>query len=288
MAAAVLFGTTGTVRQLLVPDAPGPGVAAMRLLVGAAGLVAFVIWRGDVSRLRELWRRPAIWFMGAAVAGYQAFFFIGTARTGVAIAALLALGSAPFLAGLLGWALREGAPGWMWAASTTIAVVGLSLLVAGSLTTGDPVGMLSALAAGACYAVFTVVGVGVSREGYSGSAVLASSFAVGALLLIPAAVSSSWWLDPGGVVTVLWLGLGTTTLAYLLFGLGLRVLQPGHIATLTLLEPAVATLLGVLVLQEPLSAIGWIGCLLIVVALALLGTAENRRETSSAAQGATT
>jgi DME family drug/metabolite transporter len=277
MGAAVLFGTTGTSRELLAPDAPGPGVAAMRLLVGAAGLVAFVVWRGGGASLRALWRRPVIWLMGAAVAGYQAFFFVGTARTGVAVAALIALGSAPFLSGLLGWALREGAPGWTWAVSTAIAVVGLGLLVTGSLTTGDPLGMLAALAAGACYAVFTVVGVGLAREGYSGSAVLASSFAIGAVVLLPFVFASAWWLAPGGVALTLWLGIVTTTVAYLLFGLGLKVLQPGHIATLTLLEPAVATILGVVVLAEPISATGWIGCLLVIGALALLGIAENRR-----------
>lgn len=277
MGAAVLFGTTGTARELLAPDAPGPGVAAMRLLVGAAGLVAFVAWRGDVASLRALWRRPLVWLMGAAVGGYQAFFFVGTARTGVAVAALIALGSAPFLAGLLGWALREGAPGWTWVASTAIAVAGLALLVAGSLSTGDPLGMLAALAAGGCYAVFTVVGVGLTREGYSGSAVLAASFALGAVVLLPFVLRSAWWLSPGGIGLVLWLGIVTTTVAYLLFGVGLTVLQPGHIATLTLLEPAVATVLGVLVLGESLGAAGWIGCLLVIGALALLGVVENRR-----------
>ena len=76
---------------------------------------------------------------------------------------------------------------------------------------------------------------------------------------------------------MLWLGLVATTVAYLLFGIGLRELQPGHIATLNLFEPAVATLLGVLVLGETLGAVGWIGCLLVLAALALLGIAENRR-----------
>ena len=89
---------------------------------------------------------------------------------------------------------------------------------------------------------------------------------------------STWWLAPGGIVVVLWLGIATTTVAYLLFGLGLRLLQPGHIATLTLLEPAIATILGVFVLGEPIAAMGWIGCLLVFGALALLGIAENRRD----------
>jgi drug/metabolite transporter, DME family len=121
------------------------------------------------------------------------------------------------------------------------------------------------------------VGVGLAREGYSGSAVLASSFTLGAVVLLPFVFMSFWWLTPGGIALTLWLGLITTTVAYLLFGVGLRHLQPGHIATLTLLEPAVATVLGVVVLAEPISAAGWIGCLLVIGALALLGVAENRR-----------
>jgi drug/metabolite transporter, DME family len=277
LGAAALFGTTGTVRALLAPDAPGAGVAAMRLLVGAAGLVGFVLWRRQGALLTALWRRPVVWAMAVAVAGYQALFFMGTARTGVAVGTLISLSIAPFLAGVLGWLLREGAPGWVWAVSTVIAVLGVGLLVSGSLSTGDPVGMLLAAGAGVCYAGYTVLGVRLARDGIPPSAVLAASFSIGAVLLLPAAVSSGWWLSADGLVVVLWLGLATTTGGYLLFGLGLRELQPGHIATLNLFEPAVATILGVLLLGESLGTAGWIGCLLVIGALALLGVAENRR-----------
>ncbi len=278
MGAAALFGTSATSQALLAPGAPGVSVAAMRLLVGSAGLVAFVLWRGHRSELAALWRRPLVWLMGLAVAGYQAFFFVGASRTGVAVGTLISLAIAPFLAGVLGWAMKEGAPGWIWVASTVIAITGVGLLMAGNLATGDPLGMLSAAAAGACYAVYTVLGVGLTRTGYRASAVLASSFAVGALVLLPAALTSTWWFSPSGVVEVLWLGIVTTTVAYLLFGIGLRELQPGHIATLNLFEPAVATVLSVLVLGETLGTMGWIGCLLVIGALALLGAAEGRND----------
>lgn len=267
-----------------MPDAPALSVAAMRLLVGAAGLLAFVAVR-DRRRpsarmgggVLVLWRRPVVWIMGAAVAGYQAFFFLGTSRTGVAVGTLISLAVAPFLAGLLGWALREGAPGWVWAVSTVIAIAGVALLMTGSIESGDGWGMIAASVAGSCYAVYTVIGVRLSRGvDADPSAVLAASFSVGALILLPAALTSGWWLSPAGVLEVLWLGLVATTLAYLLFGVGLRALQPGHIATLNLLEPAVATLLGVVVLGETLGVGGWVGCLLVVVALALLGIAETR------------
>lgn len=277
LVAATLFGTSATTLALLAPDAPGPSVAAMRLLVGAAGLLVFVLIRTGSSVLVRCWRRPVIWVMGAAVAGYQAFFFMGTARAGVAIGTLISLAAAPFLAGVLGWILREGAPGWAWVISTLIAVAGLSLLVSTNLDVDEPIGMLYSLGAGACYAIYTVIGVRLSREGLPPSAVLAASFSIGAVLLLPAAVTSSWWFSVSGVVAVLWLGLAATTLAYLLFGVGLRSLQPGHIATLNLFEPVVATVLGVVVLGEVLGMAGWMGTLLVLVALGFLGVADGRR-----------
>ena len=276
----MLFGTSGTSLQLIAPDAPTASVAALRLLVGSAGLVVVVCLREGGSALTRLWRMPLVWLMGLAVAGYQTLFFFGTSSAGVAVGTLISLGVAPFLAGIIGWRVREGAPGWLWAGSTVVAIAGLSLLMAGSVATGDPIGMLAAGGAGFCYAIYTVLGVRLSRAGHAPSAVLGASFSVGALLLAPAIVGTTWWLTPSGAAEVLWLGLVTTTAGYLLFGIGLRVLQPGHIATLTLLEPAVATVLGVLVLHEVVSLVGWIGCLLILGALALLGLGESRRRIS--------
>lgn len=283
--AAALFGTSATSLALLTPGAPGPSVAAMRLLVGAVGLVVVVLSRGGAADLTALWRRPAIWIMGAAVAGYQAFFFMGTARAGVAVGTLISLAAAPFLAGILGWVLREGAPGWTWVVSTVIAVVGLTLLVSTSLGVEEPIGMVYSLGAGVCYAIYTVVGVRLSREGRPPSAVLAASFSIGAVILLPAAVTSDWWFSAAGVVEVLWLGLATTTVAYLLFGVGLRTLQPGHIATLNLFEPVVATILGVVVLGEVLGMAGWVGTLLVLGALSLLGLSEGRRSRATGPSG---
>lgn len=274
--AAGLFGTSATTLALLAPSAPGPSVAAMRLLVGAAGLVLVVVARGGGRALVGMWRRPVVWLMGAAVAGYQALFFMGTIRAGVAVGTLISLAAAPFLAGVLGWILREGPPGWTWVVSTLIAVAGLVLLVSSNLGVEEPIGMLLALGAGACYAVYTVIGVRLAREGAAPSVVLAGSFSIGAVLLLPAAVTSTWWWSWSGVAAVLWLGLGATTVAYLLFGVGLRSLQPGHIATLNLFEPVVATLLGVFILGEQLGVAGWLGTVLVLVALGLLGFAGSR------------
>lgn len=283
LASATLFGTSGTAVALVDVDTSGPALAASRLIVGAAGLLVLVgVQRAGRAQLRALWRQPVVWAMGLAVAGYQAMFFIGVSRVGVAVGTLVSLALAPFLAGVLGWILREGAPGLVWAISTAFAVVGVALLTGGDGADRDPVGVAAAVGAGAFYAIYTVLGVRLARRGTSATAVLAASFTIAAAVSIPGFVAAGlWWWNPQGVALILWLGLAATTLAYVLFGVGLTRLQPGHIATLNLAEPVVATLLGVVVLGEVLGAVGWAGCALVVAALGMLGVFGARQPDST-------
>ena len=274
--ASALFGTSGTSKALLVPDAWPPSVAAVRLLFGAAGLVAFVLWQGHRQELLAIWRMPMAWGMGLAVAAYQGLFFVALSRTGIAIGTLVSLASAPLIAGLLGWLMREGAPGWTWLVSTVIAIVGLGLLTAGGSAHADALGVLAALGAGAAYSTYTVLGAKLARAGWRPSVVMAGPFTIGALALSPFLLAAGWLLRPSGIVLAVWVGLIATSLAYLLFSVALPVLQPGHIATLTLIEPVVATALGVVVMGESIALLGWVGCLLILIALLILGLREGR------------
>lgn len=284
LGSAALFGTSGTARALLNPGAPAPGAAAARLIVGSIGLVAVAARRpeGRMALLR-LWRNPIIWMMGLTVAAYQVFFFLAMSRTGVAIGTLASLALTPFMAGLLGWALREGAPGMVWLFSTVMAITGVALLTVGAGDSRDLLGILFGLMAGASYAFYTVFGVRFARRGEQPTHVLAASFAVSGLLLIPVFVTSgTWWMSWSSLALILWLGLATTTLAYILFGRGLGALQPGHIATLNLAEPVIATLLGVFILSEPMGALGAVGCVLVIVGLGALGLSEGRARESVA------
>ncbi|MGI9197020.1 MAG: DMT family transporter [Candidatus Nanopelagicales bacterium] len=278
LGAAALFGTSGTARALLLPTSPAPGVAAARLFVGGLGFVAYAGRNAEGRQaLSRLWRRPVIWAMGLTVAAYQVFFFLSMARTGVAVGTLASLSFTPFMAGLLGWALKEGAPGWIWAISTALAVIGVGLLTVGAGDQRDLLGILFGVCAGASYGFYTVFGVRLAHEGEHPTNILAASFSVAGLVLLPVLVMSGrWWLSWSGIALVLWLGLATTTLAYVLFGVGLAVLQPGHIATITLAEPVFATALGVFVLGETLGSLGWLGCAIVIVALGILGASEGR------------
>ena len=283
LGAAALFGTAGTARALLLPASPAPGVAAARLFVGGVGFVAYAGRHAEGRRaLVRLWRRPVVWMMGVTVAAYQVFFFLSMARTGVAIGTLASLSFTPFMAGLLGWALKEGAPGVVWAVSTVLAVFGVALLTVSAGDQRDLIGILFGVCAGASYGFYTVFGVRLARAGEQPTNILAASFSLAGLLLLPVFVlSGTWWMTWSSIALIAWLGLATTTLAYVLFGVGLRVLQPGHIATITLAEPVFATLLGVLVLGETLTLTGWVGCAVILVALGILGLSEGRARVAS-------
>ncbi len=268
LGAAVLFGTSGTASQLLIPDASSASIAAWRLILGAMGLV--VLTRGFA--FLHLYRMPLIWFMGLGVAAFQFFFFLSVSLAGVAVGTLITVSAAPWCTGLLGWAWNRVRPSRAWWFATFLGVIGLVLLV-GRPTEGDIEfgGIAAGLTAAASYAVFTNIGTRLTTEGASSTSVLAASFSFSAVILLPFALTSgSWILTGDGIVAAFWLGLIGTTVAYWLFGRGMRVLNAGTIGTLNLAEPLVATILALSILGEAISAIGVVGCCLILLALILL------------------
>lgn len=215
---------------------------------------------------------PLIWLMGLGVAAFQFFFFLSVSLAGVAVGTLITVSAAPWCTGLLGWAWNGVRPSRVWWIATASGVIGLVLLVGrpieGNIAFG---GIAAGLAAAASYAVFTNIGTRLTTEGASSTSILAASFSLSALMLLPFALhSGSWILTSEGIAAALWLGLVGTTMAYWLFGRGMRVLNAGTIGTLNLAEPLVATILAVSVLSEAISAIGIAGCVLILVALLLL------------------
>lgn len=277
--AAALFATSATSRALSGVEADSVAVAAARLFIGALGLVAISSFAGRYANLKRLWRLPLVWVMGIGVAGYQALFFIGTGLTGVAIGTLASLALGPLFAGTLAWALGGHRPTRIWWLSTLVAIVGLFVLSAGGLGSGTQVnliGVLAAVGAGAAYALFTVMGARLAAD-HQATDVLASSFLIGAGLLLPLAAGKiDPLLTPAGISLSLWLGLGATTLAYVGFGMGIAKLTAGTVATLNLAEPVIATLLGVFVVGESLQGSGLIGSALIALALGVLAVATVR------------
>ena len=275
--AALLFGTTGTAQDL-GPDASPLVVGAARTAVGALLLVLVARMVG-VARDRIAWPVGTVAIAALGIAGYQLTFFAAVADTGVAIGTVVAIGSAPALAGLLA-RIADGTPlSRRWAICTACATAGVVLLVLGGQAAEvSPPGVLLALGAGASYAAYTVAGKRLLAAGHGPEQTMARAFSLAALLLAPILViggSDSPLFTSEGFMLALYLGAFPTALAYILFARGLRRLTPGEAATLTLAEPLTAAALGAIVLGERPGALAVAGGTLVLLGLVALSLPQR-------------
>jgi DME family drug/metabolite transporter len=277
--AAVCFGTTGTA-QALGPDAAPLTVGAMRIAIGG-GLLLLVA--RTVPAAAAPWPRRDLGVIAAAIAVYQLSFFAAVDRTGVAVGTVVALGSAPTIAGVAGRMLDGEPLTRRWALATALACTGVLMLVlGGGGASVDPLGIILAVISGTGYATYTLLAKRMLRLGHAPERVMAASFSLGALLLLPVLVLGdvSWVASGGGLALALFLGAVPTALAYVLFARGLRELTPGETATLTLAEPLTATGLGILVLSERPGAVAIVGAGLVLAGLLALAVPERRAATA--------
>lgn len=271
--AAVLFATTGTAAEL-GPDALSPQTAGVwRAMIGGAGLIAWMWFRYRPMGLRSIeWR----WVLvgGIAVASYQLTFFDAVSRTGVAVGTLVTIGAGPIVAGLIDATLTREAPSSRWVAGALAAIAGVALLTLDAADI-DAGGVWLALIAGTSFPVYGLAAQRLMRRVEPGIAI-GVVFGAGSVLLIPLAIgsASSAFASAGSVVTVGYLGIFTLSVAYILWGLGLERLTLGVVVVVTLLEPAIASLLGVAVLGEPFTVALIAGIALVGAGVVLASTGK--------------
>lgn len=283
LAASVLFGTTGTA-QALGPDGTTPlSIGAVRLVLGGTGLaaIAFLLARRHARGRTTPNPRPGIRpvllmvLTGVCLATYQPLFFLGTERNGVAVGTVIALGSAPILAGLLEWALTRRTPSATWIAATGLATAGVVMLGSGGAAGAagtDPLGVLGSVGAGASFAVIANAQRRLLDSGWDPFTVVGAMGASSAVLSAFALpfVDLAWIATPSGLAMALWLGFATISIAYVLFTWGLGGLTAATAATLTLGEPLTASILGIVILGERLSPLAILGLVVLATGLALL------------------
>ncbi|MDN8549124.1 EamA family transporter [Microbacterium sp. NM3R9] len=285
LVAAVLFGTTGTAQALGPSETTPLGVGAARLVVGgtALGIVGLIAGsrrqgaRAAAGGAAPTGGRRALALMsltGLCLALYQPLFFLGSARNGVAVGTVIALGSAPVLAGLLEWVLTRRRPTSPWLIATALATVGVALLaVAGGGAAGaDGIGVLGSLGAGGAFAVIANAQrrlISGGWDAFTVSGAMGIGAAVCGVAMLPA-TDMTWIAQPRGWAMALWLGLATVAVAYALFTWGLGGLSAATAATLTLAEPLTASLLGVALLGERLAPLAMVGLAVLAAGLVLL------------------
>lgn len=287
LASAVCFGTTGTAQAFGPDDASSSAVGLTRIVAGGAalGLVAWWVGRRGAPvasvRGRAPARAAAVLLGGAAVVAYQPTFFEGARLNGVAVGAVVTLGAAPVVTGLFEWLLTGRTPSRSWFAATACALMGLVLLSGLLEGAGQSVslrGLAGSLGAAVSYAVYTIAAKHLLDDGWSPSAAIGSIFGTAAVLAAPflLLVDLGWVRSWSGVLMIVWLGAVTVVLAYVLFAIGLQVLSASTVSTLTLAEPLTACVLGLVLLDERLSVLGWWGLGVLMGAVALLALPARR------------
>jgi len=278
--AAVLFGTSGTARELGPDSASSLSVGAARITIGSVVLWAVVL----ADRRREPLPPWAVvrplrpWFAagGVGVAIYTSLFFVAVDRAGVAVGTVVAIASGPFFAAGLDWRFRRVRPTVSWLRGTIVTVAGAAVLVLAVDSGGSGIevlGVLAALGAGFGYAVYSVTSKTTMERGLGSTASLAIPFTIGVLVVLALSSRESldWLRIADGLVMALYLGVVATGLAYVLFGFGLRRLSSAIAVTLVLAEPLTAALLAVVVLDEVIPWTGWLGVVAVVAGLAHVG-----------------
>ena len=277
LGAALCFGTTGTTQQLGTPGISPLAVASARLICGSVFLFIFASFqrknRGDV-------RMPLLDLIvcGAGIGMYQLTFFSAVHSTGIAIATVTALGAAPTLSALVAFVLMREKPQKSWYLGTAVTILGIVLVgTAHGIASFNGKGVALAALAGFGFAIFNVVCRRSLARGAQDIWLTATTFGVAALVSFPFLFAQSpvWILTTKGFFTVLWLGLVTTSVGYVLFMFGLKRIESSLAATVVLAEPATATILAAVVIGEKLVLQSYIG-----IATVALGILYLSRKTS--------
>ena len=278
--AAVLFGTSGTARELGPDSASSLSVGAARITIGSVVLWIVVLAnrRRDAlpssAALRSMRSLLAIGGLGVAI--YTPLFFVAVGRAGVAIGTVVAIASGPFFAAGLDWVFRRVRPTAVWLRGTVVTVFGVTVLIV-AVDSGGPgvdlLGVAAAMAAGFGYATYSVTSKATMERGLASTTALAIPFTIGVVvvLVLSGGESASWLGTPDGLAMALYLGVVATGLAYVLFGYGLRRLTSATAVTLVLAEPLTAALLAAVVLDEVIPWVGWIGVGVVLVGLVAVG-----------------
>lgn len=275
--AAVLWGTTGTAQTFLPQNAQPLTIGASRLAIGGFSLLIIMVLMKKINFRTWPWKATIVAAICMAI--FQPLFFTSVRITGIAIGTVVAIGSAPIFSGLIEWILLRMRPTRAWAMATLLSIIVCALLLLDKdALTVNPKGVMLSLIAGLGFAIYTIVSKSVLGKVEAIPAV-AMTFSISALMLMPFLLifDSSWVVEPSNISVVLYLGLMTTSVAYILYLKGLQKVPSSSAVTLSLGEPLTAAILSVFLVGEVLSPVSWIGVFLLLGGILVLTLSGRKR-----------
>jgi inner membrane transporter RhtA len=255
----------------LFPALGALGTAAVRITLSAVVLLA--LFRPPLARLgRAQWR--AVIPYGVVLGAMNAIFYLSLERIPLGLAVTLEF-LGPLAVAVLG---SRRLSDFLW---VLLAAAGIALLVPwdpAQVNALDPLGVVLALGAGACWAAYILLGGRLSRHFTDGQGV-ATGMLFAMLAVLPFALVDGVLgrLTPPLLGAGLGVALLSSALPYTLEMVALRVLPSRTFGIMMSLEPALAALAGLLFLSERLTLLQWLA--MVLVSAASAGSTLTARRT---------
>jgi len=261
--APAIWGSTYIVTsELLPPDRP---FTAALIRVLPAGLLLLLFTRQMPAR-RDVWRLIVLSALNIGV--FQALLFVAAYRLPGGLAAVLGA-IQPLLVMVLVWAVDRRSPAQATLWSAVAGVVGMAVLLLSPQTVFEPLGMAAAFLGAACMAT----GVWLTRRWRVDLPVLSLTgwqLVIGGVMLAPVA----WQIDaPLPELTLTqwaaysYLSLAGALLAYSLWFRGVARLPTVAVASLGLLSPLAAVVLGWALLGQSVTGTALLGLVVVLASV---------------------
>jgi inner membrane transporter RhtA len=243
----------------LFPVVGAAGTASLR--IGLSALMLLVAVRPRLGQLRAAQWRAVVPY-GLALGAMNFLFYCALARVPLGLGVTLEF-VGPLLVAL------AGSRRWLDVLWAVLAGAGIALIAPWGGHGIDVVGMLFALAAGGCWAVYIVLG-GRVAEVLPGNTAVAVGMLFATLAVLPFGVASGQLegLTPQLLALGAALALLSSALPFTLEMQALKRLPTRTFSILMSLEPAAAALCGWIFLHERLTFGQWLAVVLVMAASA--------------------
>ena len=292
---AVIWGIPYLLIKVSVGVLEPPTLVWFRTLIGAAILVPVAASRGEILPVLRRWKWMLVYTVVELGVPWLLLSYaeqqLSSSLSGLLIAAV------PFVGAVIALILRsDDRLDARRALGLLIGFAGVAALVGLDASHSSALAFVEVGVVVIGYAIGPVIIVRVLSD-LPANGVVAVSLGLAAIAYIPAGLTNlprSW---PGAnvVLSVLALGVICTALAFILFFALIAEAGPIRATVITYVNPAVALLLGVVVLHEPLTVGAGVGFVLVLVGMLLAtrrqppraaGTAEMRAMTTATATSA--
>ncbi len=274
---SVIWGIPYLFIRIAVSEISPAALVFGRTAIASAILLPIALTRTDLRPILARWR----WVVAFAVVEVAVpWLMLGSAEQHVSssLAGLLVAG-VPLVGALVALATGDSDRLSRRAlAGLLIGVAGVAAIVGGDFQAADGVALLQIAVVVVGYAVGPAI-LARKLSGLPSVGVMALSLALCAAIYLPiVAVQSPATLPSGGVIgSVVLLGVVCTALAFVLFAALIDEIGPVRATVITYVNPAVAAVLGVLVLNETFSPAMAVGFLLVILG-SLLATGRRSSE----------